>query len=512
MPLNTASAIAPIIILAVAVADCVHVLSVALTDMRAGSSKTDAIIHSLRMNYRPVLLTSLTTCAGYLALNFAESPPVSDLGNLTAIGVMAGWLYSTVSLPALMAVLPFRPRPKAERTVTIFDNLAGSVIRRRVQVGVTVLAIGFALAFMIPSLELDDQFVEYFDHSIPFRVDTDFAAQNLTGPYSIQFSLGAGEDGGVSNPAYLERLEAFTGWLREQPDVVHVSSFSDIMKRLNRNMHGDDPAYYRLPEQRDLAAQYLLLYEMSLPYGLDLTNQVDINRSASRVLVTMDDLTTMQQRDLISRSEGWLAKNTPEYMHARAVGTAVMFAFISERNISSMITGNMLAILLITLTIMLSIKSLRLGFVSLLVNCLPIAMTLGLWSVLIGRIGMSSAILTATALGIIVDDTIHFLSKYNWGRREMGYTAEEAVRFTYHTVGRPMVITSVMLIAGFGIVAMSSFLVNSHLGLMMCLTVFFALVTDMFLLPAILLAIDSGKELETEDEKVSISEEVSHAL
>jgi hypothetical protein len=460
-----------------------------LQKMREGFSKNNAIIESLRVNFHPVTLTSLTTIAGYLALNFSESRPIHDLGNITAIGMAAGWVYSVISLPALMALVPLKVKVRPGNTSSSINALGAWVVRHRYAVSSIA---GFCVVlslFSIPRIELNDQFLEYFDDSITFRKDVDFTVENLEGAVGVQFAVGSGETGGVSDPAYLSKLEEFSLWLRSRPEVAHVRSLTDIMKQLNRSMHGDDRIWYRLPEERNLAAQYLLLYEMSLPYGLDLTNMINMDKSSSRVGVMLRKITAHEQRQFADAAENWLRDNTPSAMHSMAAGTPIMFAHISERNIKSMISGNVLALLFITLTITLALRSIPLGLVSLVVNTLPIILTLGVWGLVVGRIGMASAIFTATAFGIIVDDTIHFLSKYERARRENKASAEEAVLYACRTVAPPMITTSFMLAVGFGIVATSSFLVNANLGLLTMLAVVFALLCDLFLLPSLLVFI-----------------------
>ena len=135
------------------------------------------------------------------------------------------------------------------------------------------------LSLGILRIDLDDNFIRYFDERFSIRTDTDFIEQNLTGMNAIEFSIPADGEGGISDPAYLRDLDRFVGWLEQQPNVTNVNAFTHVIKRLNMNMNGDDPAFYKIPETRDLAAQYLLLYEMSLPYGLDLNNQIDVSKS-----------------------------------------------------------------------------------------------------------------------------------------------------------------------------------------------------------------------------------------
>ncbi|NIV75595.1 MAG: hypothetical protein GWN37_12365, partial [Gammaproteobacteria bacterium] len=202
--------------------------------------------------------------------------------NLTAMGVVAAWLFSITFLPAFVSLTPYPIHP--ERSIAGFsmERFADWLIehRRRVLIGVSVLLV--AMGALIPRIELNDTFTSMFDESLEFRRDLDFMSARLPGLYMFQYSLPAGESDAINDPAYWDTLDAFALWLRAQPEVTHVNTLSDTMKRLNRSMHGDDPAAYHLPAERELSAQYLLLYEMSLPYGLDLNNQINVKRSATK--------------------------------------------------------------------------------------------------------------------------------------------------------------------------------------------------------------------------------------
>jgi len=148
--------------------------------------------------------------------------------------------------------------------------------------------------------------------------------------------------------------------------MIYVSTITDTFKRLNKNMHGDDPAYYRLPEQRDLAAQYLLLYEMSLPYGLDLNNQINVDKSATRVMVIMETLSTNEVLALEERAQQWLKKNGLPSMQVPGASTAIMFANIGARNIQNMLMGAALALVLISALLIFALRSLKFGLISLI--------------------------------------------------------------------------------------------------------------------------------------------------
>jgi predicted RND superfamily exporter protein len=272
------------------------------------------------------------------------------------------------------------------------------------------------------------------------------------------------------------------------------------MKHLNMNMHGDRPGAYRLPESRDLAAQYLLLYEMSLPFGLDLNNQINVDKSSSRLIATVGDVSTKKFLALADRAEQWLRANAPQEMIARATGPAVMFAHITERNIKSMIVGTGLAFLLISGVLVLTLKSWRLGLMSLVPNVVPAAMAFGAWGLVVGEVGFAVSVVAAMTMGIVVDDTVHFLSKYLRAVRERGLAAADAVRYAFNSVGRALWATSLVLVAGFLILSQSAFKQNSDMGLLAAATIVFALVADFLLLPALLLVIDRRRSSSAEPE------------
>lgn len=496
--LTPPTAIVPNVVLTIAVADSIHLLVTMLREMRKGASKHAAIIESLRVNFGPVFLTSLTTIIGFLSLNFSDAPPFHDLGNMSSVGVAAAWLFSILLLPAMISLLPVKVKVVQgdQQKAAGMDLLAEFVIDNRKPLLITMTLIVVGLAAMIPRIELNDQFVRYFDESLEFRADTDFATEHLSGVYQVNWSLPAADSGGISDPEYLAKSDAFSNWLKQQQGVAHVQTLTDTFKRLNMNMHGDDPDWYRLPEDRELAAQYLLLFELSLPYGLDLNNQINVDKSAMRVIVTTDDISTNQLRTLESAAEAWLSTNFPAGQ-TEASSPFVMFAYISERNIIGMLTGTVLAFILISLSLMFALRNVHLGIISLVPNLVPIIMAFGIWSIFVGEVGLASSVVTATSLGIIVDATVHFLSKYQRGRRDRNEDVEGAVRYAFSTVGTALWVTSAILIAGFGVLAFSTFRINGDMGLLTAIAIAAALIADFLLLPTLLLTVDKGRKTQS---------------
>ncbi len=487
--LTPTSASSPTIILTMAVADSIHLLVTFLHNMRLGHPKKQAMQESLRINFQPIFLTSATTAIGFLSMNFSDAPPFRDLGNMVAMGVFIAFILSVTLLPALMMILPVRVKPQDELDNRTMKRLAEFVIKRRKPLLWVTGFVAIILMSFIPQNEINDEFVKYFDETIEFRRATDFLSENMTGIYNIEISIDTGEAGGISEPQFLADIEKFKNWLEPQSEVIHVNSITDTFKRLNKNMHGDDLQWYKLPEQRDLAAQYLLLYEMSLPYGLDLNDQINIDKSAIRLIVSLDNLSTRQMLALEKRLNEWMVINLAAY-EINAASPVLMFSHIGQRNIVRMLIGSGVALVLISVILMFAFRSVKLGLISLIPNIIPAGIAFGIWGLIDGRIGLALSVVVGMTLGIVVDDTVHFISKYRRARIEKGLSSEESIRYAFSTVGIALWITSLVLICGFIVLANSSFKMNSGMGLMTAITIAVALLLDFLFLPPVLMTLD----------------------
>jgi predicted RND superfamily exporter protein len=498
--LTPTSITATTVIMTLAVADCVHIVVSIMQGLRQGENKQQAILHGIKSNMLPVFITSLTTAIGFLSLNFSDSPPYHDYGNITAIGVSLAFLLSVTFLPAFLAIFPLKPSQKAESktTSTWSQYLSGFILKHQKALRWTMPIFILALATGIQRIELNDQFVEYFSEEVEFRRDTDIIMKKLTGIYNLSFALESELDGGVSNPQYMQVVEDFANFLRKEPIVVHVNSLSDTYKRLNKNMHNDDPDKYTLPTDRELAAQYLLLYEMSLPYGLDLNSTIDIDKQSSKLIATLKNSSTVELRSLEDRANAWIRENGKGILKGNASSPSVMFSHISKRNIDSMITGTAISMALITIIMIISLKSLRYGLISLVPNLVPLVMTFGLWGYIEGLVDMGVATIAGLTIGIVVDDTVHFMIKYLRAKRDQNRSPAEAVQYAMGNVGPAIIMTSIVLVAGFMVMSLSTFRMNWTMGVMSAATIGFALLVDILFLPPLLTLLDNKKSNTTD--------------
>ncbi|WP_102798226.1 efflux RND transporter permease subunit [Bowmanella denitrificans] len=494
--MSTATVNVPTLVMTLAVADCVHVISSMLFALRQGKTKIEAIRYAMELNLMPVFITSVTTAIGFLTLNFSDVPILVHLGNLTALGIMLACVFSITVLPALLLLLPMRVAAKQKSQSGWMESFSEWVIHnhRRLLPLTIILTLGAVAATL--KNEINDEASEYFSKATEFRQAADFQQDNISGMATVDFALYLGTPSALNKPDNLQLIQDFTNWLRSQPEVDHVSSISDTFKRLNKNMHGDDDSYYRLPQQQDLAAQYLLLYEMSLPFGLDLNNQVNLDKSATRVMVTMKNLGSKEYTAFENRAQAWMQQRAPA-INMTAASPTLMFAHIGETNMDSMIRGTVLALVLISALLVVALRSWKMGAISLLPNLLPAGIGFGIWGLYSGQINMGLSVVMSMSLGIIVDDTVHFLAKYQRARKD-GADATQAVRYAFSSVGRALFITTAVLVAGFGVLAMSNFAVNSNMGMLTGIIILVALAVDFLFLPAFLMVFDKQKT-NTED-------------
>ncbi|HAS6141788.1 TPA: MMPL family transporter [Vibrio vulnificus] len=501
MFLHVASVNVPTLIMTLAVADCVHVIASMRHFMRQGMPKSQAIHRSVTLNFVPIIITSVTTAIGFLMMNMSDSPVLRDFGNLSALGVMIACVLSVSLLPALLNLLPVRFSAKqAAKSSDIMDKLADLVVHRRnVLLPLSIVVIAGSAA-LIPYNKVNDESVKYFDTSSEFRQAADFMEQRISGMTTMSIAIKTHQSQGIASPEFLAVLGEFTHWLREQPETDHVASLSDIYKRLNKNMHGDDNAYYTLPAERELAAQYLLLYEMSLPFGLDLNNQVNVDKSSVKLQLTVKNLGSVELVALEERIFQWFASHAPQYQVV-ASSPSLMFAHIGETNMSSMLSTLPITLILISALMIFALRSWRLGMISLVPNIAPAVIGFGLWALISGEINLGLSVVVTLTLGIVVDDAVHFLAKYQHARKA-GQNAEQAVRYAFHTVGRALWITTVVLVAGFSVLAMSQFRLNSDMGQLSAIVIFVALVIDFVLLPSLLMRFDTAEyaQLDTTHE------------
>jgi hypothetical protein len=331
----------------------------------------------------------------------------------------------------------------------------------------------------------------YSDRHNPLTSDTKWLSERLGGTFPVNYQLSTDKDS-ISNPSFLADVEKFKQWLESQPEVMHVSSLSTTMKKLNSTLHGGDPEWNTIPEDQDLSAQYLFFYEMSLPFGLDLNNSISQDRLSTKITASLRELGSLEYKDFAIRVDKYITNNMPKNMVSEGTGQRAIFVYMGEVILENLSYALSVGLVLITLTIILFFRSLRLGMLTTIPNILPIGVAFGIWGLLVSEVSFLTALGMGTTLGIVVDFTVHLLSKYLHARNTLSLDKEEAIIYAFETVGFPLIIMTFILICGF-MVLLSAYFVPMHgFALFSSLAFFVALILDLFYFPALLLKFDKN--------------------
>jgi predicted RND superfamily exporter protein len=485
---------APSMITIIAVADCMHFLVSYYHELSVGKSKASAIRNALRTNIRPMFLTTLATVIGLLCLNFSEAPPYRDLGNIVAFGAIVAFVLSAIFLPAVLHCLPAPKRKSVANTgVTLFTKLEGlshwviKYYKFLISVILILTLIGVSQVFRN---DLGDSWVDNYDDSFEIRKTLDIQNQWMYGSQYIDYRVGGKHPQSLNNPGFMGDVERIADWLRNNPDVRYVSSFSDNVKTINKALHADKQEYYSIPEDPNLLAQTNLLYELTLPFGMGPDEQVNFDQSATRLTISLQDMSSRELLDFDETFTGWAEANLSYASVSSGTGIQKVYAHIMQSNIVELTKGTILAFALISLSLIWLLKSVKLGLISIVPNIFPLILAYGAWGILDGRVDLSVSVVGTMSLGLVVDDTIHFLSKYQWARTQKGEDVYQAIRYAFRTAGVAMVITTLILALGFALLLFSHFRPTWAMGGMLSMTVVFALLVDLLLLPGLLIVFD----------------------
>ncbi|MDG9667250.1 efflux RND transporter permease subunit [Hahella sp. CR1] len=482
------SSIAPHVILTISVAVGIHVALSYLFGRARYPGRDDAVKHTLQQNIYPVTLTSLTTGIGFLSMLYSDVPPFQHLGVMCALGVLFAYINSMILIPASMMLMNIQRDQSATSVISQLCKALGEfLVRRKALVAVVFLGLMSAPLYGLRYFTIDDHPVKMFEKGTEFRDDADFIDQRLAGTTTIHFSLDTGVEQGISDPVFLQDAEAFKQHLLDDPMINHVASLTDTLKRVNKSLHNGDQAFYKTADSQEANAQALLFYEANLPFGQEINNEINIAKSSTRMIATISSSSSSEIINLVDRTHQWLQDNVHSFK-SRGVSVLVMFSYMIERLADNMIINAALATVLIGLVLTLTLGSVRLGLISMAPNLAPILVAFGVWSLCGGSLDFAAVLIFAMTLGVVVDDTVHFISKYLRLTRDQGMTPNEAVVETFRSIGPALLISTVVLSVGFLAFSLSHFHMNVTLGIMSSLTFLIALIFDFIMLPLLLLA------------------------
>ena len=492
-PLNQMVSTIPILIITLALADCIHLFSIYFQNRIKGISSKESMEKSLEMNIQPLILTTISTCIGFLCLNFIEVTPLRDLGNAVAIGIGFAFIFTIFFIAPIVSFFEVKTASKVTKQTRFSTSVGSFILKNGNKLIFSITSISFLILLCIPMNELDENPTQmYAEGFTSFSSDTLWLDEKLSVTFPVNF-LATNEEGQVSDPDFLKILDKFSVWLEEREQVNHVTSLANNMKNLNKSMHGDDPEWKRIPENADLSAQYLFFYEMSLPMGLDLNSSISQDRKSTKISATLKDMSSNEFKEFNNEVLRYLRQNNLENMISEASSFRVIFTYMTEAIVNSLLYGLFIGILLITLIIGLFFRSYLLPALSIFPNILPIGMGFGLWGLFVGEVGFMVAVGMGSTLGVIVDFTVHFLSKYELARKELKKSVEESVIYSFETVGFALIIMTVVLALGFSVLNLVTFIPIQDFAKFSVICFVGGLIINFLFLPNLLMKFDKRK-------------------
>ena len=492
-PLNQMVTTIPILIITLALADCIHLFSIYFQNRVKGISSKESMEKSLEMNIQPLFLTTISTCIGFLCLNFIEVTPLRDLGNAVAIGIGFAFIFTIFFIAPIVSFFEVKTASKVTKQTRFSTSVGSFILKNGNKLIFSITSISFLILLFIPMNELDENPTQmYAEGFTSFSSDTLWLDEKLSVTFPVNF-LATNEEGQVSDPDFLKILDKFSVWLEEREQVNHVTSLANNMKNLNKSMHGDDPEWKKIPENADLSAQYLFFYEMSLPMGLDLNSSISQDRKSTKISATLKDMSANEFKEFNNEVLGYLQQNNLENMISEPSSFRVIFTYMVEAIVNSLLYGLFIGILLITLIIGLFFRSYLLPALSIFPNILPIGMGFGLWGLFVGDVGFMVAVGMGSTLGVIVDFTVHFLSKYELARKEFKKSVEESVIYSFETVGFALIIMTVVLALGFSVLNLVTFIPIQDFAKFSVICFIGGLIINFLFLPNLLIKFDKRK-------------------
>jgi predicted RND superfamily exporter protein len=485
--------ILPSFLLAVGVADSVHLLSLFFKRLGLDGNRQAAITYALSHSGRAVVLTSLTTAGGLMSFVTSDLAPVADLGFYAPLGVIFTLIYSLILLPSLLSVIPLRARPssKAEQNSGFLDQLLGGSAEfamRNSRLVVVFSAILIIVAF-VGALRLRFSYdpLAWLPEDETVRLDTRLVDEEMRGSLSFELMLDTGKENGLYDPELLRKLDMMSSeaeaFQSGEVFVGKTSSVASFIKEINQALNENRAEYYKIPEERNLVAQELFLFESS--GSDDLDDVVDRQYRKARFTMKLPALDAVEYSRFVVSMETRFREVFGDEVEVAATGiVALLFKTISAM-ILSMAESYVIALAVISVLMILLLGNVKLGLMSMIPNLAPIVMTLGLMGWMGIPLDAFTLLIGSIAIGLVVDDTIHIMDNFKAYFDEGGDVTRAIVQ-TLKTTGRAVFVTSFVLSGGFLVYMCSSMKNLVYFGTLTMFTIMVALVADVILLPALM--------------------------
>ena len=486
---NQISNMGPLVVLTIAMAHGIHIISIYLQALHEGKAKADALYYSLRLNLQPVTLATITTAMGFLSLNYCSSAGIYGFGNVVAMGVVWAYLVTLTLLPTIMLWIPARKIPRPLGIRGLINATAQLVTRHSNPLFWGLSLVIIACLALLPLNKVDFNRYEFIDKESDFHRVITALAEKIGNDQSLVYALDSGEYYGIANPEFMLEVERFADWLEQQPDVSLVSSYVGMLKNLNKAEHDNDEAWHKLPGDNLQVIDYLVSYQLVQEIEPHLEPIFDPEYTTIRVMVGTSNLSNVQLLDLNRRIEAWYRENISSQYRVLHGSNSILYARLNDTISRQLLEGFTVSFILITLTMLVGLRSWRYGLISIAPNLFPPAVVFGVWGLLVGQLSPYILMLFSISIGLVVDDSVHVLSKYMTARKE-GKSPEEAVHYSLDKAGSAITITTAGLAIGTFILVFSNTFYYQNVALMLTPIIVVALLLDVLFLPPLLVKLD----------------------
>jgi predicted RND superfamily exporter protein len=486
--LNAVTASTPQILLGIGIAGSVHILAAFLSAKSNGLSSADAVRVTLRENMGPVFLTEFTTALAFYSYYATPLVPIQRLGFMAGHGTMIMFIFSMTLTPAALTFFPDKRKVKTDynKPHAYFRAIGNYMLGRPRTVVLLWAGLALVAAGFMRHVHVDSDPVNYFSPSYWFRQSVDFIEKQGSGAAVYEIVVRGDGPGSIKTAAYMRELDRLDRYLREEApgELVATMSISGVVRKINTALHGDDPAYDAIPGDDAAVSQYLFLYGLSVPVGQDLNDRINVDASATRLTAVRHLVSTQTSRQNIDQITNWAQANLHN-VTVEFTGRDVLYTNMGNNITKGLVDSFSLALLSIMLVMFVTFRSFKCAIVGLIVNVVPLLLTLGLMGVFRITLDVGTIMVADLGLGIAVDDTIHFLSHY---RRQMrkGSTARAAILEMFGQLGTPLFVTTTVLVGSFMVFVFADFMPNFYFGVLISALIVIALLVELSLTPAML--------------------------
>jgi uncharacterized protein len=486
------SAAIPGILIAICMADSVHVLATFYRSLKGGATKEEAMRSSLHKNLVPTFLTSVSTMIGFFSLVSTELIPVQNLGILAGLGTFYAWMFTIFFCIPLLKFIPINQISLA-KSKEVSPELTSRYIqwlnRHKNIIFYTFSALSIAALILGAQNKVNADPLKHFDKKLKISKDTNFLLNIFNGLGGPNVMVDSGKADGIKGPEFMEKVELFKSWVEELEVVNKVTSITATVKDLNQKLNNNDPSYNAIPDSKEKIAETLLIYTMGLPQGMGINDQVSVDNRFIKLVILWNlhdaetSLALIEKINMKAKEIG---------LDINVTGKIVLYHRMVNYIVSSFFRSIGLALILISIMLIIVLKSWRLGALSLLPNVVPLLFGLGLMTLASIYIDIGTSIVISVCLGIAVDDTIHFLSHYR-NLLSSGLSPAKSLEKVFIHTAPALVFTTIILTVCFGCFIFANFVPNINFGILCSIILTFALLVDLVYLPSILLKFNVSK-------------------